>query len=287
MIYLTNCDWEQIILPKLIKEELFNEEFTIFNKVYNIVNYLINKLYNKHNTNDKQNMLISTLILFHKYKICSGNFSLTNSSYEELFILLGACIFIGQGITNILYKLEYLSTAIKNLLDRKEPSNQLDIKKISIKIIDQQYSILVTLGFNCNIDFPSSFQYKIKQYLLKKEYKSDNILELLTYTINDSYIFPICLYFIPDVIVICSIKYLKEKYKLDSINIYELIALSDYDLDKYEIEQCYTFIQKIQKEILFRKRKKEEEMKGAENNKLKTNEASITKVISSINMNVD
>ena len=187
----------------------------------------------------------------------------------------------------IIYKLEYLSTAIKNLLDRKEPSNQLDIKKISIKIIDQQYSILVTLGFNINIDFPSSFQYKIKQYLLKKEYKSDNIMELLTYTINDSYIFPICLYFIPDVIVICSIKYLKEKYKLDSINIYELIALSDYDLDKYEIEQCYTFIQKIQKEILFRKRKKEEEMKGAENNKLKTNEASITKVISSINMNVD
>ena len=99
MIYLAEEDWSNLILSKLNQEESFNQEFLELYKIYNMINIFIRKMYTK--PNEQQMILIASQIIFHKYKICS-NFSLKNFSYEELYIIFGACIFIGQRAVNIL-----------------------------------------------------------------------------------------------------------------------------------------------------------------------------------------
>jgi hypothetical protein len=299
MVYLTKKDWSNLILSKLSKEESFKEEFLELYKVYNIINLFSRKIYTK--ANEQLNAFIAAQIIFHKYRICS-NFSLSKYSSEELYIIFGAFLFIGQRAINILkIKIDNISFFIKQLIIKKNPNNKVDINELNKKIIQKEYDILTSIGFNIEIDSPFHFFYKLRNYLSKSEVNSANFITLLNYIVKDSFILPLSLYYTPNVITISCIKTLRERYNLEFINIKELTSLSDYIIDEEDIDQCASFIRKLEAAIDERKIQnnksknsnnnvinceKEKEIdgvKGAQD----SSGPSITKVIPTIKMNIE
>ena len=290
MIYLTKEDWSNLILSKLTNEETFKEEFKELWRIYNIIHLLSRKIYQQ--INEQQIIFIAALIIFHKYRICS-NLALNKNSSEELFILLGACLFIGQRAINILkIKLDNISFFLKQLINKKNPTINYEINDLNKELIQKEYDILTTIGFNIEIDSPYFFFYKLKKYLTKSELNSANFNTLLNYIINDSYIFPLCLYYTPNVIVISCVIILIEKFDLKFINIKELNSLSEYKLEEEDILQCTSLIKKIEIEINNKKNqnnhkgiKKETEEK--DNKNPISSDSSITKIIPTIKMNIE
>lgn len=298
MIYLTNEDWSNLILSKLTNEESFKKEFAELNKIFNIIYLFCRKIYN--NPNEHQMILIASLIIFHKFRICS-NFSLSKYSSEELYILFGACLYIGQRAINSLNtKINDISFFIKQIINKKNPKNNVEINDLNKKLIQKEYDFLALIGFNIEIDSPFFFFHKLKKYLLKTELNSENFFQLLNYIIKDSYILPLSLYYTPNTIVISCVNVLRKNYKIKIINIKEIIELSEYPINNEEIALCTSLIEKIENEIKNKnnqknnknnsnnKEKKEKEEKG---DKLKesqiSSQASITNVIPSIKMNIE
>ena len=296
MIYLTKEDWSNLILSKLNNEKLFKQEFLELYKIYNIIHLFCRKIYNK--PNEQQIILIATQIIFHKYRICS-NFVLKEYSSEELYIIFGACIFIAQRAVNILkIKIDNISFFIKQLINKKNPTINVDINDLNKKIIQKEYDILISIGFNIEIDSPFLFFNKLKNFISKSELNSANFITLLNYIINDSFILPLSLYYTPNIITISCVQILREKYNLKFINIKELISLSEYQITNEEIDQCAYLIGKLEDAINERNNqtnnssnninnvKKDEKEKNGDI--INSNKAPIiTKAIPSIKMNID
>ena len=296
MIYLTKEDWSNLILSKLNNEELFKQEFLELYKIYNIIHLFCRKIYNK--PNEQQIILIATQIIFHKYRIVS-NFSLKEYSSEELYIIFGSCLFIAQRAVNILkIKIDNISFFIKQLINKKNLTIKVDINDLNKKIIQKEYDILISIGFNIEIDSPFLFFNKLKNFISKSELNSANFITLLNYIINDSFILPLSLYYTPNIITISCVQILREKYNLKFINIKELISLSEYQITNEEIDQCAYLIGKLEDAINERNNqtnnssnninnvKKDEKEKNGDI--INSNKAPIiTKAIPSIKMNID
>ena len=288
MVYLTKENWNNLILSKLENEESFKNEFNELFKIYNAVHLFVRKIYSK--PVEQQNILNAVLIIFHKYRLCSG-FSLKKYSSEELYIILGSILFIGQKAINILkIKIDNISFFIKQLINKKNPTINVDINDLNKQLIEKEYDILTTIGFNIEIDSPFLFFYKLKKYLSKSELNSANFITLLNYRIKDSFILPLSLYYTPNTIAISCVKVLKEKYKLNFINIKELISLSEYKIEDEDIDQCSSLIKKIETAINEKKNQKNV-VKTEKQEKIEEKNISpctnITEVIPSIKMNID
>ena len=298
MIYLTKEDWNNLILSKLNKEESFKQEFIELYKIYNMIHFFCRKIYTKQN--EQQLILIASQIIFHKYRICS-EFSLKKYSLEQLYIIVGACVFIGPRAINILkIKIDKISVFIKQIIYKKNPTINVDANVLNKKLIEKEYDILTSIGFNIEIDSPFIFFNKLKNYLSKSELNSANFITLLNYIIKDSYILPLSLYYTPNIITISCVKILREKYNLKFINIKELISLSEYQINENEIKECATLIGKLEAAIKEKKNqnnktnnnviKDEKENKGEilKETNISTNSSSeITGVIPSIKMNIE
>ena len=296
MIYLTREDWNNLILSKLSNEQSFKQEFLELYKIYNAFTFFTYKIFTK--PNEQNNIFIAAQIIFHKYRICS-NFSFNKYSSEELYIILGACLFIGQRAINILkIKIDNISSFLKQLINKKNPTYNIDINDLNKKLIEKEYDILTSIGFNIEIDSPYFFFNKLKNYISKSELNSPNFITLLNYIIKDSFILPLSLYYTSNVITISCVKILREKYNLKFINIKELMSLSDYPVDDEEVQQCILLIKKIETAINEKKNQnnnninnvlKDEKEKNREkaNKNKKSDGDTITKVIPSIKMNID
>jgi hypothetical protein len=269
--------------------------FLDFYKINNAFNIFTRKIYTKQS--EQNNVFIAAEIIFHKYAVCS-KFHFNEYSPEELYILLGACIYIGQRAINILnIKIDNISFFIKQLINKKNQNqtNNVDIKDLNKKIIQKEYDILTSIGFNIEIDSPFFFFNKLKNYISKFELNSANFITLLNYIIKDSFILPLSLYYTPNVITISCVQTLREKYNLNFINLKEIISLSEYSIDDTEIQQCALLIKKIEAAINEKKNQnnnnviKEEKMKIKEsvNENRISDTGSITKAIPYIKINVD
>ena len=244
MVYLSKNDWEELIIPKLSKEEKFKQEYLELKKIYNTIKLLCQKIYKK--VNEQQSVFIAAQVIFHKFRICS-EFSLSRYSSEELYIILGALLFIGQKAINLLeIKVDNISSFIKQLINKKNPKNIIDINEINKKIFQKEYDILTSIGFNIKVDSPFHIFHKIKNYLSKSEVKSNNFITLLDYIVKDSFILPLSLYYTPNIITISCVKILRERFNLKFIDITEIISMSDYKIDEEDIDQCASLIQKLE-----------------------------------------
>jgi hypothetical protein len=297
MIYLTKEDWNNLILSKLSEQASFNEQFLELVKIHKTFHFFTTKMYqpNEENKSLINMVFIGGMTLFHKYRICS-DFSLNKYSSEETYILIGACLFIGQKAINVLKaRLIDVSKFIEKLILSKEPTKKVNIKKLKEKIKNKELEILTTLGFNIDVDLPISFIKDIKKKLSenKLNLNIDNTLTLLNIFIEDSLILPLSIYYTPNIITISCVLALKQRYNLTNINIKELIALSEYDLDKQEIQDCFALINKIiiAKSDFIKNQKNKAKLasnaKTEDKNTMNSDKASITKIIPSINMNVN
>ena len=107
---------------------------------------------------------------------------------------------------------------------------------------------------------------------------------------------PLSLYYTPNTITISCVYILKQKYNLHHINLKELISQSEYDLDEGEIQECASLIQKLEAAITEKKNNQANNNKIASNasnintnntNTMNSEEASVTKIIPSIKMNIN
>ena len=169
---------------------------------------------------------------------------------------MGACLFIGQRAFNVLkINIENIASFINNqLINNTNQNNNLNINDLNKKLIQKEYDILTSIGFNIEIDSPYQFFSKLKYYFSKSEMSSSHFFILLSYIIKDSLILPISLYYTPNIIAISCIKIIVEQYNINFINIKDLISLSDYELDNKDIDECVLLIQKIQATIKEKKR---------------------------------
>ena len=293
MIYLTKDDFDNLILSKLKENSSFIEQFSELYKLYSALHIFTRKIYTYINQNEQTNLFISAMSIFHRYRICS-NFSLSKYSSEELYIILGACLFIGQKATNILgISLDFLSKFIQQLVLKKEQNKKIEINEIINKIKEKELEILISIGFNIYTDFPFPFFNKIKTFLSNSNINLENFITLLNYFIKDSFILPLSLYYTPNVITISCVFILKQKYNLKNINLKELISLSEYDLDEGDIKECASIMQRLEAAIIDKKINQKNNNKILSNtntnntNTMNSEEASVTKIIPSIKMNIN
>ena len=297
MIYLTKEDWNNLILSKLSEQASFNEQFLELVKIHKTFHFFTTKMYqpNEGNKSLINMVFIGGMTLFHKYRICS-DFSLKKYSSEELYVLIGACIFIAQKSLNILIaRLAFITKFIEQLILNKEPTKKVVFKELKEKIKNKEMEILTTLGFNIDIDLPFSFLNKAKKQISNSNslLNIDNVFKLLNIFMSDSLILPLSLYYTPNIITISCILALKQKYNLKNINIKELISVSEYDLDEKEIQDCVALIKKIEvANTEFYKNQKNKSKIASNANTVETksmnsDKASVTKVIPSINVNIN
>ena len=269
------------------------EQFSELSKLFNALLRLTTKIYYYITQQEQTLLFMAAMTIFHKYRICS-DFSLNKYSSEELYIILGACLFIGQKSINILgIRLDYLSKFILKLIQKKYPDKKIEANDVINKIKEREMEILIIIGFNINVDFPSPFVNKIKEHLSKTNINSDNFLTLLNYFIKDSFILPVSLYYTPNTITISCVLILKQKYNLININLKELISLSQYGLDEREIQECASLINKLEVAINEKRNNQKDNSKAVSSintnntNTVKSEEAPVTKIIPSIKMNIN
>ena len=249
MTYLTKEDWSNYFVQKISDDKSFSENLKQNIIIQNTFIRLISKILTCQKNAEKklsQKILISSMIYFHKY-ILFNNISYFNLSSLDKLILYCSCIFISFKASNKLIDINILSSKYQPYFNKYKI---YEIEEIKDLIIQKEFDILISIEFNMAIDWPYEILNFLKIYLKKLDKGNDTIIKIINYVnlnINDSILFPLCLYYTPNEIVFSCILLAIKKYNLDFININDLIKLKKYNINinKDNINECAIFISKI------------------------------------------
>ena len=256
MTYLTKEDWEKNFVQKICDDKslsaLINENL----KIQSCFVFLINKLFNPKNKENFQNkkllkeILFPSLIFFHKYTLSSG-ISLSNLTYKDTLTLYITCIYLSLKAVNKLIHLEEISKRFQSLFNKDE-NIIYEIEDINNLIIDKEFEILLLIQFDINFDCPFRNNYLIKKYLGKIKQSEEMIKTIVKYVntkISKTIFFPFNLYFTSIEIIISSLLLVAKENKLNFIDINDLIKMNNLDVDKNNIIECCTLMNRIIKYI--------------------------------------
>ena len=256
MTYLTKEDWEKNFVQKICDDKslsaLINENL----KIQSYFIFLINKLFNPKNKENFQNkkllkeILFPSLIFFHKYTLSSG-ISLSNLTYKDTLTLCITCIYLSLKAVNKLIHLEEISKRFQSLFNKDE-NIIYEIEDINNLIIDKEFEILLLIQFDINFDCPFRNNYLIKKYLGKIKQSEEMIKTIVKYVntkISKTIFFPFNLYFTSIEIIISSLLLVAKENKLNFIDINDLIKMNNLDVDKNNIIECCTLMNRIIKYI--------------------------------------
>ena len=268
MTYLTKEDWEKHFVQKTCDDKSLSALINDFLKIQSNFIFLINKLFNPKNKEDIKSkkilkeILFPSLIFFHKYTLSSGIASQNLSSCDTLTLYI-TCIYLALKAVNKLIHLEEISKRFQPLFN-KEEKNKYEIDDINNLIRDKEFEILLLIQFDINFDCPFRNNKMVKNYLDKIHQGEEMIKTVVKYINNKiakTIFFPFNLYFTPNEIIISSLLLVAKEYKLNFIDVNELIKINKLDVDKNNIKECCTLMNKIIKYINL-----VEEMKKKENN---------------------
>ena len=264
MTYLTKEDWSKYLLPKISDDKSFHEELIQSKKIHNILLQIINQIFPKPKpTQNKliQQLLFSSIIYYNKYIFINEIKQKDLSRYNQI-IICTSCLFLSFKALNRPIEIKYLSSKIKPCLIKLDNNKLLDIdvEKISDKIKEKEFDILLSIQFNANIDTPYDHLRSIKLHLLQKCKNDENnnnnsivtiIFNKLNEYIKHSILFPLYLYYTSYEIMLGCLLLIKQDTKCNFINIDELINFNriDINIDKENINQCALYINKLSKKI--------------------------------------
>jgi hypothetical protein len=267
MTYLTKEDWEKNFVQKICDDKslsaLINENL----KIQSCFVFLINKLFNPKNKENFQNkkllkeILFPSLIFFHKYTLSSG-ISLSNLTYKDTLTLCITCIYLSLKAVNKLIHLEEISKRFQSLFNKDE-NIIYEIEDINNLIIDKEFEILLLIQFDINFDCPFRNNYLIKKYLGKIKQSEEMIKTIVKYVntkISKTIFFPFNLYFTSIEIIISSLLLVAKENKLNFIDINELIKMNNLDVDKNNIMECCTLMNRIIKYLSYLEEMKKKKM---------------------------
>ena len=247
MTYLTKEDWTNYLVPKISDDKSFFGHLKENIKIQNIFIRLIYKILNVQKSTQNllfQKILISSMIYFHKY-ILFTNITYSDLSSLDRLIIYCSFIFLAFKGANKLIHINFFAEKFQPFFNKIK---KYEIEEIKDLIIKKEFDILLSIEFNVDIDWPYNILNTLKIYLKKIGKGNESIARVINYVnlnINDSILFPLCLYYTPNEIVFSCILLAKERYKLDYININDLIKLNQYQIDNDNINECTLYISKI------------------------------------------
>jgi hypothetical protein len=256
MTYLTKEDWEKHYVQKICDDKSFSALINENLKIKSNFIFLINKLFNPKNKEALQNkkllkeLLFPSLNFFHKYTLSSG-ISLSNLTYKDTLTLCITCIYLSLKAVNKLIHLEEISKRFQSLFNKDE-NIIYEIEDINNLIIDKEFEILLLIQFDINFDCPFRNNYLIKKYLGKIKQSEEMIKTIVKYVntkISKTIFFPFNLYFTSIEIIISSLLLVAKENKLNFIDINDLIKMNNLDVDKNNIIECCTLMNRIIKYI--------------------------------------
>jgi hypothetical protein len=249
MDFLTKEDWNCFLLPKICDDKSFSEHLKENIKIQNSFIRLINNIINSQKNSEKklfQRILISSMIYYYKY-ILFNNISHSDLSSLDKLVLFCSSIFLSFKEANKLIHINILSSKFQPFFKKFKI---FEIEEIRNLIIQKEFDILMSIEFNINIDSPYGLLNYIKLYLTKLQKGNEAIVRIINYinlNLNDSILFPLCLYYTPKEILFSCILLVKKEYKLDFININDLIKLTKCQIEIDNINKCALYISKIKK----------------------------------------
>ena len=238
MVYLTEDDWKKYFLPRLFEDnESYINELKFIKNIYSIMSFINSKL-----KVSNQIILSTSMVYFHKYYIKKLKNIIINLSLIDKLIICGSCIFIATKTTNNLIRISLIINIIKDIIINKLSNLNLDNESIKKMIFEKEFDILNSLEFCANVELPYKFVFKLKNYFEKTiNVSSEIIIKSCCQYINDSFFFPVSLYYTPNTISISCINIMKEKFNLVDINLNHIISLSEYKIDL----NCYLILKKL------------------------------------------
>ena len=273
MTYLTSEDWRKYILPKLTDDKSFQEELNQIKKCQNIIIFILQIVFKKSNPSQiktKQKVLYCSMVFFYKYILFNG-ISLTDLSETERLILCSACIFLGfKAITLKIFDVQQLSSIIYKSLNNL--NKKLTKEELKDEIIQKEFDLLNSLGFDITIEVPYSYFPLFQHYLKNCNEAKDNVLSeiinLLNEYVQNSMLFPLSLYYSSYEIFFGCIYLIKQKKKIfNFIDLNELIKMAKTEINTDNICQCSKYISKISevKQSLLSKESSKSDMHTFEN----------------------
>ena len=272
MTYLTKEDWNNFLLPKLCDDKSFSELLKENIKIQNSFIRLISNIINLQKNSGKklfQRILISSMIYYYKY-ILFNNISHSDLSSLDKLVLYCSSIFLSFKESNKLIHINILSSKFQPFFIKYKV---FEIEEIRDLIIKKEFDILMSIEFNMAIDSPYGLLNYIKLYLTKLQKGNETIFRTINYinlNLNDSILFPLCLYYTPKEIFFGCILSAKKEYNLDFININDLIQLNKCQIENDNINKCALYISKIKKiknELIEKKMNNtKDNIKNTENN---------------------
>ena len=247
MTYLTKEDWTNCLLPKIRDDKSFSVQLKENIKIQNSFIHLINKIFNEQKKSPKiliQRILISSMIYYHKY-ILFNNLLQSDLSALDKLVLFCSCIFLALKEANKLIHIDYLASKFQSSFNKIK---NFEIEEIRDLMIQKEFDILISIEFDLNIDWPYQMLNLVKIYLKSLQKGNETIARIINYinlNINDSHLFPLCLYYTPNEIVFSCILLAKKSYNLDFINIDDLIKVNNLKIDNDNIKECTLYISKI------------------------------------------
>jgi hypothetical protein len=251
MTYLIREDWGKYILPKLNEDESFQEELNQIKKCQNIILFILGKIFKnaKHSQiKTKQKILYCSMVFYYKYILFNG-ISLKDLDKIERLIICSTCIFLGcKAITQKTFNIQNFSSIIYESLNNL--NKKLLEEEIKDEIIQKEFDLLISLGFDITIQVPYSYFPLFQNYLKKcneaKDYILSEIYNLLNEYVQNSMLFPLYLHYSSYEIFLGCIYLIKQKEKIfNFIDLNELIKLTKNEIDVDNICQCSKYISKI------------------------------------------
>ena len=254
MVYLNSVDWStyssflfeqpQPSLPPTNNlnnksnnnTNTFTTNLPIFHYIYNRMSKINSLLYL-----GCPELLSTAMIYFHKF------FIQNNSSLKNIPILYfcSACLFIATKVTNRLTRINDFCKIVSNIISEKAPNSTPHKDIIKQNIINCEHIIITSIGFDVEVDLPYKFLYKVNSYFEKNlQLNVNKVMKACCYYLNDSFVLPLCLYYVPDVIAIACVIVMSRKYGI-GIREDEVIELSEFNVSKNDVNVCVDVIERM------------------------------------------
>ena len=251
MTYLTREDWGKYILPKLNDNKSFQDEINQIKKSQNIMIFILGKIFQnaKHSQiKTKQKILYCSMVFYYKYILFNG-ISLKDLDPIERLIICSTCIFLGcKAITQKIFNIQNFSSIIYESLNNL--NKKLVEEKIKDGIMQKEFDLLISIGFDITIEVPYSYFPMFQNYLKKcteaKDFVLSEIYDLLNEYVQNTMLFPLYLHYSSYEIFFGCIYLIRQKKKIfNFIDLNELIKLTKTEIDVDNICQCSKIISKI------------------------------------------
>ena len=185
------------------------------------------------------------MTIFHKFYIQNITFM---SEIEKLLYAI-VCLFIGSKICNELLPLEKIIQEYLLCIMKKSEITKEAIIETTQKVCSVEFEVLAKIGFDLNIDLPYKYLDLMVNYVMKT-LRNRKFIEISCNYVNDSFKFPLCLYYSPKLIALASIYMTIQLFKSnlpdtsDGLKWYQIV---DPRIDFDKIVEVANFLEKIYK----------------------------------------